>query len=168
MAALTCRRCRSEFVRRSSRKTLAERLLSLVYVLPFRCQLCQHRFLAFRWRERWVRAAGATRGDERREYERLPVQAWSSLWWRDRQGEARVTDLSIAGCSIETDAPVPEGEVIQLKLEARGDDRPIVVDRAVVRSAHGGRLGVQFIRVQEDEQGRLRHYLYQVHVSRLS
>jgi hypothetical protein len=55
-----------------------------------------------------------------------------------------------------------------LKLEARGDDRPIVVDRAVVRSAHGGRLGVQFIRVQKDEQGRLRHYLYEVHVSRLT
>src|SRR5262245_36365819 len=90
MAALTCRRCRSEFVRRSSRKTLAERLLSLVYVFPFRCQLCQHRFLAFRWRERWLRAAGGGT-DERREYERLPVQAWSSLWWRDRQGEARGT-----------------------------------------------------------------------------
>ena len=166
MAALTCRRCRSEFARRSSRKTLAEQLLSFVYVFPFRCQLCQHRFLAFRPRERWVRAAGAA--GERREYERLPVQAWSSLWWRDRQGEARVTDLSITGCSIETDAPVPEGEVIQLKLQARGDDRPIVVDHAVVRSARGGRLGVQFIRVQEDEQGRLRHYLYEVHVSRLT
>lgn len=166
MGALKCPRCRSEFVRRSSRKTLAERLWSLVYVFPFRCQLCQHRFRAFRWRERWVRAAATA--DDRREYERLPIQAWSTLWYQDRQREARVTDLSIAGCSIETDTPVPEGEVIQLRLEARGDDRPIVVDRAVVRSAQAGRLGVQFIRVQEDEEGRLRHYLYEVHVSRLS
>ena len=163
MGALGCPRCGSDFVRRSGRKSAVERLLSFAYVFPFRCQLCQHRFQAFRWRERYLRTAAA----DRREYERLPIQAWSTLWWRDGHQDARVTDLSIAGCSIETDSPVAEGEVIQLKLAPGPDERAIVVDRAVVRSTQPGRLGVQFIRVQQDEEGRLRQYLYEVFVSRL-
>jgi hypothetical protein len=164
MKTLACPSCRSEFVRRSGRKTLGERLVSLVWVLPFRCQLCQRRFLAFRPGERYVRAAGAP---ERREYERLPVEAWSALWVGDRRGEARVIDMSVAGCSIETDTPVPEGEIVQLQVAPPGTGRPIAVEQAVVRSVQPGRLGIQFIRVQEDEEGRLRQYLYEVFVSRL-
>ena len=162
MRALSCPRCRSEFVRRSSRRHLGERLLSLAYVYPFRCQLCQHRFRAFRWKERYVRAIA-----DRREFERVPADFGSTVWWGHRHREGRVIDLSMGGCSIETDAQIPEGEVLQLKLDPRREERGIVVDRAVVRSAKPGRLGLQFIRVQEDEEGRLRKYLYEVHISRL-
>lgn len=162
MRALRCPRCRSEFVRRSSRRGLAERLSSLVYVYPFRCQLCQHRFRAFRWKERYVRTV-----PDRRELERVPADFGSTVWWRHRHREGRVVDLSMAGCSLETDAEIPEGEVLQVKLDAVSEERGIVVDRAVVRSVQPGRLGLQFIRVQEDEEGRLRQYLYEVFVSRL-
>lgn len=163
MKKLGCPRCKGEFVRRSSRKTLVERLASAASIFPFRCQLCQHRFKAFRPGERYVR----TRQEERREFERLPVEAWSALWTGERPGSARVIDVSAGGCAIETDAPLRQGEVVQLQVTPAGADRPIEVERAVVRSVQSGRIGVQFIRVQEDEEGRLRQYLYEVHVSRL-
>jgi hypothetical protein len=163
MKALTCPRCKSEIVRRSRRQTPGERLASLVRVFPFRCQLCRHRFRAFRPRDRFIR----TMERDRREYERVSVEAWSALWRGQHSGEARVIDVSSNGLAIETGAPVREGEIVQLEVLPPGADRPIAVDQAVVRSVRPGRLGVQFIRVQADDEGRLRRHLYEVFVSRL-
>ena len=142
---------------------MAERLASAARVYPFRCQICRHRFLAFRPRERYV----AILEPDRREFERLPVQAWSALWIGERGGSARVIDVSAGGCAIETDTALREGEIVQLEVTPAGADRPIAVEQAMVRSARPGRVGVQFIRVHEDDEGRLRQYLYEVFVSRL-
>ena len=158
-----CPRCKSEFVRRSSRKTGGERLASVVHVFPFRCQLCQHRFTAFRPGERYV----MRRERDRREYDRLPVQEWSAAWSGERRAPARVIDVSVGGCAIETDAPLREGEIVQVQMTPAGADCPIEVQRAVVRSAQPGRVGVQFIRVEQDDAGRLRQHLFEVYVSRL-
>ena len=163
MKGLTCPRCKSDFVRRSGRKTAGERLASVARIFPFRCQLCHHRFRAFRPGERYV----PTLEPDRREYERVSVQQWSALWRGGRSGSARVIDVSSDGCAIETDAPVREGEIVQFEMLPAGADRPIAVDGAMVRSVRPGRLGVQFIRVQADDEGRLRQYLYEVFVSRL-
>jgi hypothetical protein len=43
-----CPNCSSEYVTRASRAGL-ERLMSLFYIYPFRCQLCWHRFRLFQW-----------------------------------------------------------------------------------------------------------------------
>jgi hypothetical protein len=163
MKSPACPRCKSEFVRRSSRKTRSERVASVARIYPFRCQICQRRFMSFRPGERYV----ATLEPERREYERLPVEAWSALWSGERSGSARVIDVSAGGCAIETDAAFREGDIVQLQMTPPGAPRPIEVEQAMVRSTRPGRIGVQFIRVQEDDEGRLRQYLYEVFVSRL-
>ena len=164
MGALRCRECKSESVRRSGREGFFERLLSLAYVYPFRCAECQHRFLRFRWRERYV-----SLGIERRETERLRTDFWSTVAWEGgEQQTGRVIDLSASGAQIETDVPIAAGEVIQVSLEATGEEPAIVVDQAVVRRSGPRRMNVQFIRVQKDQEGRLRQYLYEVSVSRLT
>jgi hypothetical protein len=139
------------------RRGLGERLAGLVFYYPFRCQLCQHRFRALRWGERYVRTA-----PDRREYERLPVDYWTTLWVRNRQREGRLRDLSIAGCTIETDEPIQPGDTLQLQLAPGGGERPVTIDVAVVRSVQTGRAGLQFVRVQGDEQERLRHVVRQL------
>jgi hypothetical protein len=149
---LRCPRCASEFVRRASRRGLYERTVSLAYYFPFRCQLCQHRFHALRWGERYVRT-----GADRREFDRMPVDYWTTLWVRDRQREGRLRDLSIAGATLETDAPVQPGDTLQLQLSPGEGERPVTIDVAVVRSVQSGRAGLQFVRVQGDEHERLRH-----------
>ena len=163
MRTLTCPRCKSEIVRRSRRKTAGERLASLLRVFPFRCQLCQHRFRAFRPRDRFIPVVEP----DRREYERVSVAAWSALWRGQHSGRARVIDVSSDGLAIETDAPAREGEIVQFEVLPPGADAPIAVDQAVVRSVRPGRVGVQFIRVHADDEGRLRRHLYAVYVSRL-
>lgn len=44
-----CPQCRKNLVRRSRRRGIYERTVSLLYVYPFRCQHCAHRFLALQW-----------------------------------------------------------------------------------------------------------------------
>ena len=63
-----CPRCSREYVRRVSRVGLGERLISLFYVYPFRCQLCGHRFQLLQWGVKYKRIE-----EDRREYERMPV-----------------------------------------------------------------------------------------------
>ena len=52
---LRCPKCHSEVVRRSRRSGILERLLSALYLYPFRCERCDHRFTAFRWGTRYGR-----------------------------------------------------------------------------------------------------------------
>ena len=49
MADLKCPNCARDFVRRVSRTGVVERLLSVFYVYPFKCQLCGYRFRFFQW-----------------------------------------------------------------------------------------------------------------------
>ena len=154
---LRCPRCASEFVRRASRQGLFERAASFLYYYPFRCQLCQHRFRALRWGEKYVRT-----GVDRREFDRLPVDYWTTLWVQNHQREGRLRDLSIAGATLETDEPVTPGDTLQLQLSPGGGERPVTIDVAVVRSVQSGRAGLQFVRVQGDEHERLRHVVQQL------
>ncbi len=54
-AIADCPRCGSPDVRRTRRVGLIERLLSLVYVYPFRCARCLHRYRAMRWGRRYTK-----------------------------------------------------------------------------------------------------------------
>jgi hypothetical protein len=62
MIASPCPACGSTLVRRSHRIGLAEEMLSLVYVYPFRCRLCTHRFFSLQWGVRYYRRGLAPRG----------------------------------------------------------------------------------------------------------
>ena len=50
-----CPACGGTLARRAHRIGLAEEMFSLVYVYPFRCRLCTHRFLALQWGIRYHR-----------------------------------------------------------------------------------------------------------------
>jgi len=78
MKAPTCPKCKSELVGRTHRAGLVEQALSLGYVYPFKCQVCQHRFLRLRWGERYVRVPL-----DRRDAERLPTRIPVTIHWKD-------------------------------------------------------------------------------------
>lgn len=70
-------------------------------------------------------------------------------------GQAAVTDLSVPGCLLETDLPLKVGQSLQLKLSfAMG--KPLAVNLGVVRWMAGGRAGIEFIRMADEDQRRLR------------
>src|SRR5262245_44974341 len=49
-----CPKCSSEFVKRASRVGF-ERLMSVFYIYPFRCEPCGHRFRIMQWRVTYTR-----------------------------------------------------------------------------------------------------------------
>lgn len=149
MDPLTCPKCRSPFVRRVGRDGAVERLLSVAYVYPFRCQICELRFKRLRWGERYVRVEL-----DRRDFTRVPTAIWAAVVWQGRQSQGTVRDLSVAGCWLEIDAPIPVGELLRLTLEPE-DEAPIHVEVAEVRSVQGGRAGVRFVRVEPVHRERL-------------
>lgn len=55
LVPVPCPKCDGTLARRSHRDGLAEQLISLMYVYPFRCQLCSHRFFALQWGIRYHR-----------------------------------------------------------------------------------------------------------------
>lgn len=142
MRSLACPKCGSALVGRTHRKGILERLASIGYVYPFRCQVCQGRFRRFRWGERYVRVHL-----DRRDAQRVPARIPVTFHWKDGgQGTGTIRDISTAGCAVETDAPVPVGTIILLQLGPE-DTPPIDVDVGEVRSHRTGRIGVRFVRV---------------------
>ena len=95
MAALTCPNCSKHYVRRVRREGLFERLLSLGYIYPFRCQLCRTRFRARQPGVRYTRV-----DEDRREYERIPVRFPVTLAIGHASVRATALDISMAGCSL--------------------------------------------------------------------
>jgi len=54
-----CPSCGGREVRRTRREGLTERLLSVIYMYPFRCDRCRHRYRAMRWGRRYTKRVPA-------------------------------------------------------------------------------------------------------------
>ncbi len=140
-------------MRRSHRNGFPERLLSLFYIYPFRCQACGYRFLALRWGRRYTRLR-----EERREHERLALSVPVMLSGVSGVAPGRVTEISIDGCTVATEAPLSEGALVQMMLHVTPGAAPIAVEAAVLGVLpHGG--GLHFVRIQPEEGDRLRQFV---------
>ncbi len=72
LVPVSCPKCDGTLARRSHRDGLVEQLISLMYVYPFRCQLCSHRFFALQWGIRYHRVPVEHRDSHPRPA-RIPV-----------------------------------------------------------------------------------------------
>jgi PilZ domain-containing protein len=149
-----CPRCSKEYIRRVSRVGLGERLMSLFYVYPFRCQLCGHRFKLLQWGVTYTRIE-----EDRREYERLAANFPMTFTSGAASGSGSVVDISMAGCTFHTDARVAEGSILRTALQVANDIPPINVEAAVIRSVKAGRTGVEFLRIENSERERLQRFI---------
>ena len=161
MNAPACPKCKSPLVGRTHRTGMTEQALSLAYVYPFKCQVCQHRFRRLRWGERYVRVHL-----DRRDTERLPTRIPVTIHWKDGgQGQGTVRDISVMGCGIETEAVVPMGALVLLQLEPEGEP-PIDIDVGEVRSRQPRRIGVRFARVAPTHSERIRQIVQRLLAAR--
>ena len=60
---LNCPRCAKAYVKRAPREGLKEMVLSSVYVYPFECRSCGHRFRMLEWGTRYHRTRREEYGD---------------------------------------------------------------------------------------------------------
>ncbi len=74
-------------------------------------------------------------------------------------GQGTVINLSLPGCAIETDLPVQPGDYLELRVMAPDQARPLTVGLAKVRWATQEKVGIEFIRVRQDDQGRIQRLI---------
>jgi hypothetical protein len=135
------------------RQGLWEKFLSLAHIYPFRCQLCAARFLVRQPGVRYTRVA-----EDRRQYERIPVQFPATLIFEETTVRASVLDLSMDGCSLATSADIRGGTILQIRFDPP-EEGSILVDAAVVRYIRTKGVGVQFLRFQNNERENLQAFV---------
>jgi PilZ domain len=91
---------------------------------------------------------------EQRRHPRYTVDL-SATFFNDRtSGLAKVGDISLGGCRIESHVVVALNEIGQLLIELPGS-HPLKVSHTVVRWVLGKKCGLEFLKVDADDQGWL-------------
>lgn len=153
-ASVSCPECGGALARRSHRKGLAEELLSLAYVYPFRCQICGHRFFGIQWGIRYHRVSV-----EHREYHRLPAQISLVLSNQAREFHGKTADLSINGCTLLAAGPFQKNSRWVVRLLLPSDPNPVMVDEGVVRVVRDQQIGMEFVRSAPAEKERIGRFI---------
>lgn len=101
---------------------------------------------------------------DRRQYERVEVRLLAAflrtvLSDTRPEGHGLILDVSTKGCRVRGTKPAKPGEYLSLTINLEGQAPPLAVELAAVRWAGAGEFGVEFIRMADREQARLRNYL---------
>jgi len=156
---LPCPKCDGTLARRSHRDGLVEKMISLMYVYPFRCQLCGHRFFALQWGIRYHRVPVMPGGSDDREYHRLPIQIPIMLSGRHGESHGRTSDLSLGGCTLVTSGPCRDIAPLNVRLQLPCELHPVMVEEAAVRTVQGRRIGMEFLQTAPDEKTRIGRFI---------
>ncbi|MBM4122461.1 MAG: PilZ domain-containing protein [Nitrospira sp.] len=152
MRPLTCPQCGKDSVLRAPCRSLSDRLAGLLAFLPFRCQFCTHRFLAFRWGRTYPRHLL-----ERREHRRIPVRLALSFSGDRVRGEGTLVDISMGGCLIHSQMAVGIDDIMYLRLSIAEEGPPLEL-AAIVRSVGGRGIRFKFLRAAREDK-RLAEFL---------
>ncbi len=152
MSTRHCPHCGTPFVRAVAPSGATDRALRWFNVIPFRCQLCTHRFRA---------ASGpggaSAMGIDRRQFSRLATSMEARILDPSEvSGATRVPDISMGGCAL-SDVRLPKGSFLSLALKPMSDTDEIQVKAAMVCSVRPDSVGVRFLELQPDAQQRLSH-----------
>jgi hypothetical protein len=147
---MLCPKCGKDFVRRTLRKGLHEYILSAVYIYPYRCQLCAHRFLRPEPGERYDESTL-----DKRQYERIDIKFPVTFTGDKAGGTGTVGRLSLGGCELECPLKLMEGMMFHVQLQPPGISPAIHIETAVVRSVRPPIAGLEFLRTNPTEQFRL-------------
>lgn len=144
---LSCPQCGKDGVLRSRCRSAREYLAGLLFVSPFRCQFCSHRFLASRFRRQYPKHV-----IDRREHWRIPVRLFLSFSGGRVRGEGTVMDISMGGCIIKSDTQVHVDDIFYLQIAIDEREPPLEL-AAMVRSVSSRGIAFKFLRkAQEDRR----------------
>ena len=96
---------------------------------------------------------------EKRQQPRFTSQFRSIISGGQGEGRGRTLDLSIGGCMVETDLPVDVGASIECRIYVPGLDWPLRIDEAQVRWVKANTFGIQFTKIQPDEEAKLKQVI---------
>ena len=151
---LQCPQCSTEFVQRIRPDGVLERLFGFVFLHPFRCQLCTHRFRAF-----LPGLAAVWHEVDRRQYVRFSARFRVTFSGDAGFGEGTAMDVSMGGCALESDAMLAPPMVLKVKLHVSEYAVPVEVEEAIVRSIRSKIVGLEFTRFALREKYRLQPFI---------
>jgi c-di-GMP-binding flagellar brake protein YcgR len=150
MRELHCPICGAPFVRVTYQEGAVERLLSIVNVFPFRCQLCTNRFRAFS-----SAARHNTQAFDRRQYTRLTASIEAQILdFSQPDLTNRITDISMDGCTVQTTG-LSKGAFVGLLLKPTMEEEMIRIETAMVCSVRPSSMGFRFLEVLPEYHRRL-------------
>ena len=150
MKKVHCPTCGSAFVRAAYCGGVIERVLNLVNLFPFRCQLCTNRFRLF-----YSGAYPNRQMSDRRQYTRLAASIEAQVFDSKQPiGTNRITDISMDGCTLQTTG-LQKGAFIELVLKPMVEDETIRIQKAMVCSVRPSSIGIRFLDVQLEHHRRL-------------
>lgn len=147
---LHCPTCGSAFVRVTREEAVVRRLLNHVSLYTFRCQLCTNQFRAFR-----PGAYNSAQAFDRRQFKRLTASIPATYMVDTPQRDGLVVDLSMGGCTLQTNATLPRGTFMEVVLKPHPALPPITVETAMVSSLHSASMGIRFLEFRADDKQRL-------------
>ena len=143
---MTCPRCQKDGLLRAHPQSPREHLASLIFVVPFRCPSCSHRFLASR-----LGLDHPTHPIDRREHLRIPVRLYLSFSGGKIRGEGTVLDLSMGGCIIKSKTQVHTDDIFYLQLSLGEGELPLEV-AAMVHSVSARGIAFKFLRAAQENK----------------
>lgn len=86
------------------------------------------------------------RAQQPRGRRRVPVDYPAFFTGDEGSGHGMVTNLTIAGCEIQSHVQFPVAAGLRLRIQAPEARPPIIITRAIVRWKNGDRFGLEFVR----------------------
>ncbi len=108
-----------------------------------------------------------TKRPDVREHYRLTVSYPVMFSDTCKIGEARVSNLSVSGCTLDCTSDLPDNEILNLRLILPDDRESLPIDRAQVRWVNGTRLGLQFQELERKVDLRLHGFVWDRMLERL-
>ncbi|OQW33044.1 MAG: hypothetical protein A4E19_06785 [Nitrospira sp. SG-bin1] len=143
---VACPRCHKDAALQTQPQTPRELIAALIWMAPFQCQHCCHRFLARR-----VSTTGSPHPIERREHLRIPVRLCLSFSGGKVRGEGTVLDLSLGGCIIKSETHVRVDDIFYLEIVIAEDETPVEV-AAMVRTVGARGIAFKFLRKAQENK----------------
>lgn len=143
---LACPQCQKDGVLRSRPQSPREHVAALMFIVPFHCQHCSHRFLACR-----LGLDQPQHPMDRREHLRIPVRLFLSFSGGKVRGEGTVMDLSMGGCIIKSETQVHVDDIFYLEIAIQDQEQPIEV-AAMVRSVSARGIAFKFLRKAQENK----------------
>jgi hypothetical protein len=131
---------------RSRPQSPREHLASFIFIVPFRCPACGHRFLASR-----IGLDHPTHPIDRREHLRIPVRLYLSFSGGKVRGEGTVLDLSMGGCIIKSETQVHTDDIFYLQLSLGEGEAPLEL-AGMVRSVSVRGIAFKFLRAAQENK----------------
>ena len=95
-----------------------------------------------------------------RKNPRFDVNFGSTFAGEFLAGQGTITNLSVGGCSIESNITLTAQSVVVLKIQLPDSQWPLEVRQAVVRWTRGTTFGLEFHTLSASDTARLQQLLY--------